>query len=101
MAGQRLGGRGEYRFGQPVALFEPGRQPFPGDGAGALVILPARPRDVAAHHALEHDGPRHDDSHTALVEVRLRLEQLAWDRLIRCPVVAAEAARRAEPGERG
>ena len=98
MSGQRLGRRGEDRLGEPVAFLEPGRQRLAGDGAGLPVVLPARPGEIAAHHAFEHDGLRQDDSLAALIETGKRREQLCWDRLIPRKVISDQTAGLAEPG---
>ena len=51
----RLRRRGEDRLRQLLGLLQPGGQLDPGDGAGGLVVLPARAGDVAAHDALDRE----------------------------------------------
>ena len=61
LAGGRLARRREERGGQARRLFEPDRQHMAADRAGALVVLPARTDEIAAHHRL--DGQRAQPLH--------------------------------------
>ena len=99
MAGGRLGGRRKDRLRQSVALSQPLGQPLTGDRPAPLVVLPTRPRNIAAYHALEQDGLGHHHPHAALLEVRLLAEDRGWDRQVGGKVVADQAGRLPEPGE--
>ena len=56
-----FGGGGEDGFGEGLALQEPGRHRFSGDGPLPEILLPRRAGDVTAHDALDVDalGPHH------------------------------------------
>src|SRR5947208_2772246 len=70
------------------------------DRSAALVVLPARPRDVAAYHALKRDRLGHNDPHAPLLEVRQLTEERGWDRQVRGKVIADQVGRLREPGKR-
>ncbi len=70
----------EDRLGQLLGLAQPLGQRDPGDGAGGLVVLPARAGDVAAHDALdgEHLQALHDQRAAAARSGTPSVAEIRW-----------------------
>ncbi len=92
VAGGRLRRRREDRFGQARGLLEPVREAVSADHSGLAVVLPPRPGEVSADHALdrEHLEPRAHHRPAVLAQVA---------EVVRHDVAGAREPERREPGE--
>ena len=91
-------GRGrEDRLGQLLGLLQPVRQLDPADRAGGLVVLPARPGDVAAHDALHRHHLEPLDQHRAAAELLGHVRER--DQVVRADLAGALEPEGRQPGE--
>lgn len=75
MAGLSLCGRREDRVGQPIAFLQSCRKLDPADFSVTAVVLPTRPRDIAAGDAFDIDHPGAMNQHrTAFELIAIRME---------------------------
>ena len=95
LARRRLRGRREQRLRQLLRQAQAGRQRDAADPAVALIVLPARADQVAAHHRLERQRLQapHDDraslEHLALVRVERQRVERPVGELVRHDVAGA------------
>ena len=68
MSGRGFAGGGKNRFGKWIAFTEASRKFESAHGLTGLIFLPARPREISAHHALDRKDASLRDDHAATIE---------------------------------